>query len=46
VGGPFAGYVLALKTLSTLLFLPGYNDFGITGAPWTKGVKRGEVGGT
>ena len=46
VGGPSAGYALALNTLSTLLFMPVYNDFGITGAPWTKGVKRGEVGGS
>lgn len=44
VGGPSAGYALALNTLSALLQLPIYNDFGITGAPWTKGVKRGEVG--
>jgi SpoVK/Ycf46/Vps4 family AAA+-type ATPase len=46
VGGPSAGYALALNTLSTLLFIPVYNDFGITGAPWTKGVKKGEVGGS
>ena len=46
VGGPSAGYALALNTLSTLLLIPVYNDFGITGAPWTKGVKRGEVGGS
>ncbi len=44
VGGPSAGYALALNTLSALLHLPVANDFGITGAPWTKGVKRGEVG--
>ncbi|GAB4265434.1 MAG: hypothetical protein Kow0092_17720 [Deferrisomatales bacterium] len=44
VGGPSAGYALALNTLSALLQIPVYNDFGITGAPWTKGVKRGEVG--
>jgi SpoVK/Ycf46/Vps4 family AAA+-type ATPase len=44
VGGPSAGYALALNTLSALLQIPIYNDFGITGAPWTKGVKRGEVG--
>ncbi|MBI5017096.1 MAG: AAA family ATPase [Deltaproteobacteria bacterium] len=44
VGGPSAGYALALNTLSALLHLPIYHDFGITGAPWTKGVKRGEVG--
>ena len=39
-------YALALNTLSTLLLIPVYNDFGITGAPWTKGVKKGEVGGS
>jgi SpoVK/Ycf46/Vps4 family AAA+-type ATPase len=44
VGGPSAGYALAINTLSALLLLPVYNDFGITGAPWTKGVRRGEVG--
>jgi hypothetical protein len=46
VGGPSAGYALALNTLSALLHIPIYNDFGITGAPWTKGIKRGEVGGS
>jgi len=46
VGGPSAGYALALNTLSALLLIPVYHDFGITGAPWTKGVKRGEVGGS
>ena len=46
VGGPSAGYALALNTLSALLHLPVWNDFGITGAPWTKGVKKGEVGGS
>ena len=46
VGGPSAGYALAINTLSALLILPVYNDFGITGAPWTKGVKKGEVGGS
>ncbi len=46
VGGPSAGYALALNTLSALLHIPIYNDFGITGAPWTKGVKQGEVGGS
>ncbi len=44
VGGPSAGYALAINTLSALLLIPVCNDFGITGAPWTKGVKRGEVG--
>ncbi len=46
VGGPSAGYALALNTLSALMHIPVYNDFGITGAPWTKGVKKGEVGGS
>ncbi len=46
VGGPSAGYALALNTLSALLQIPIYNDFGITGAPWIKGVKKGEVGGS
>ncbi|MBW2513168.1 MAG: AAA family ATPase [Deltaproteobacteria bacterium] len=46
VGGPSAGYALAINTLSALLLIPVYNDFGITGAPWTKGVKKGEVGGS
>jgi len=46
VGGPSAGYALALNTLSTLLRIPLCIDFGITGAPWTKGVKKDEVGGS
>jgi SpoVK/Ycf46/Vps4 family AAA+-type ATPase len=46
VGGPSAGYALAINTLSALLLIPVYHDFGITGAPWTKGVKSGEVGGS
>ena len=46
VGGPSAGYALALNTLSALLLIPVFNDFGITGAPWTKGTKKGEVGGS
>ena len=46
VGGPSAGYALAINTLSCLMLIPVYNDFGITGAPWTKGVKSGEVGGS
>jgi energy-coupling factor transporter ATP-binding protein EcfA2 len=46
VGGPSAGYALALNTLSTLLRIPLCNDFGITGAPWTKGVRKSEVGGS
>jgi SpoVK/Ycf46/Vps4 family AAA+-type ATPase len=44
VGGPSAGYALAVNTLSVLLNVPVYHDFGITGAPWTKGVRKGEVG--
>ena len=43
-GGPSAGFALAINTLSVLLQLPVRNDFGITGAPWTKGAQRGEVG--
>ena len=46
VGGPSAGYALALNTLSALFNIPIYHDFGITGAPWIKGVKKGEVGGS
>ena len=46
VGGPSAGYALALNTLSAILHIPIYNDFGITGAPWTKGVTKDEVGGS
>ncbi|MFZ1984272.1 MAG: AAA family ATPase, partial [Desulfatitalea sp.] len=46
VGGPSAGYALAINTLSALMLIPVINDFGITGAPWTKGVKPGEVGGS
>ena len=46
VGGPSAGYALAINTLSAILQLQVWNDFGITGAPWTKGVKKDEVGGS
>jgi SpoVK/Ycf46/Vps4 family AAA+-type ATPase len=46
VGGPSAGYALALNTLSALLMVPVFNDFGVTGAPWTRGAKRGEIGGS
>lgn len=45
-GGPSAGYALAINTLSTLLRIPVHNDFGITGAPWTKGIRKSEVGGS
>lgn len=44
VGGPSAGFALAINTLSVLLQLPVLNDFGITGAPWIKGARKGEVG--
>ncbi len=44
VGGPSAGFALAINTLSVLLNLPVLNDFGITGAPWIKGAQKGEVG--
>ena len=46
VGGPSAGYALALNTLSAILHIAIYHDFGITGAPWTKGVTKNEVGGS
>ena len=46
VGGPSAGYALALNTLSALLMIPVLNDFGVTGAPWTRGAKKGEIGGS
>ncbi len=44
VGGPSAGFALAINTLSVLLQLSVLNDFGITGAPWIKGARKGEVG--
>lgn len=44
VGGPSAGFALAINTLSIILQLPVLNDFGITGAPWIKGARKGEVG--
>lgn len=44
VGGPSAGFALAINTLSILINLPVQNDFGITGAPWTKGARKGEIG--
>ncbi|WP_022665767.1 AAA family ATPase [Desulfospira joergensenii] len=46
VGGPSAGYALALNTMSAILRIPLCIDFGITGAPWTKGVRKDEVGGS
>ncbi len=44
VGGPSAGFALAINTLSILLQIPVLNDFGITGAPWIKGSRKGDVG--
>ena len=44
VGGPSAGFALAINTLSILINLPVQNDFGITGAPWIKGSRKGEIG--
>ncbi len=44
VGGPSAGFALAINTLSILVNLPVLNDFGITGAPWIKGARKGEIG--
>lgn len=44
VGGPSAGFALAINTLSVLINLPVLNDFGITGAPWIKGARKGEIG--
>lgn len=44
VGGPSAGFALAINTLSVLINLPVLNDFGITGAPWIKGARQGEIG--
>lgn len=43
-GGPSAGYAMLINTLSVLLNVPVYNDFGITGAPWSRGVTKDEVG--
>ena len=44
VGGPSAGFALAINTLSVLINLPVLNDFGITGAPWIKGAHKGNIG--
>jgi SpoVK/Ycf46/Vps4 family AAA+-type ATPase len=44
VGGPSAGFALAINTLSIILNLQVQNDFGITGAPWIKGARKGEIG--
>jgi len=46
VGGPSAGFALALNTMSALLRIPLCIDFGITGAPLDQGVRKEEVGGS
>lgn len=43
-GGPSAGFALSVNTLSVLLNLDVMNDFGITGAPWTGGKMKKDVG--
>ncbi|MFH0892091.1 MAG: AAA family ATPase [Candidatus Falkowbacteria bacterium] len=44
-GGPSAGFALAINTLSVLLNIRVYHDFGITGAPGTRG-KSGDKAGS
>ncbi|MFH1064546.1 MAG: AAA family ATPase [Candidatus Woesearchaeota archaeon] len=43
-GGPSAGMALAINTLSVILDVPVRNDFGITGAPWSRGKTKDNVG--
>src|SRR3989338_982847 len=43
-GGPSAGFAFAINTLSLILHLPVRNDFGITGAPWSRGKTMKDVG--
>lgn len=43
-GGPSAGMALAINTLSVLLDIPVRNDFGITGATWSRGKTKDDVG--
>ena len=43
-GGPSAGFALSINTLSAILRLEVMNDFGITGAPWSGGVTKRDVG--
>ncbi len=43
-GGPSAGFALSLNTLSVLMNLPVYHDFGITGAPATRGISKDSAG--
>jgi transitional endoplasmic reticulum ATPase len=43
-GGPSAGMALAINTLSEVLDLKVKNDFGITGAAWSRGKTQKDVG--
>ena len=43
-GGPSAGFALGVNTLSVFLNLDVMNDFGVTGAPWTGGKTKKDVG--
>jgi hypothetical protein len=43
-GGPSAGMALAINTMSVILGVPVRNDFGITGAPWSRGRSKKDVG--
>ncbi len=43
-GGPSAGMALTINTMSAILDLPVRNDFGITGAPWSRGKTSKDVG--
>ncbi len=43
-GGPSAGMALAVNTLSVLLDIPVRHDFGITGATWSRGKTKDDVG--
>ena len=43
-GGASAGFALTTNTLSAILNLDVMNDFGITGAPWTGGQTKKDVG--
>ena len=43
-GGPSAGMALAINTLSAILELPVRHNFGITGAPWSGGKTKRDIG--
>jgi len=43
-GGPSAGMALAISTLSTILEIPVRHDFAITGAPWSGGKNKKDIG--